>query len=113
MGRASKKGITGDFGIMLRLLCVATTLAVAVIPVVTKIAFSRPISANSQYPEVPKSNNADLPLCYIQTSDGKILDLQKLCGNPPTNTFNKSPSSRVPKAKFRRGSGSGYASDSV
>lgn len=97
---------------MLRLLCLATTLAVVITPIVTKVAFSRPISASSQYPEVP-FNNVDVPLCYIQTTDGKILDLQKLCGNSPTNTINKSPSSRVPKAKFRRGSGSGYASDSV
>lgn len=98
---------------MLQLLCLAAILSVAFTPIVTKVAFSRPISASSQYPEVPKFNNVDLPLCYIQTSDGKILDLQKLCGNSPTNTINKSPSSRVPKAKFRRGSGSGYASDSV
>lgn len=106
---------------MLRLLCLAATLSVVVTPIVTKVAFSRPISASSQYPEVPKFNNVDVPLCYIQTTDGKILNLQKLCGNSPTNTinkspsntFNKSPSSRVPKAKFRRGSGSGYASDSV
>lgn len=113
MGRASKKGITGDFDIMLRLLCLAATLSIAVTSIVTKLAVSRPISPNLQYPEVPKVNNIDVPLCYIETTDGKILDLQKLCGNSPTNTINKSPSSRVPKAKFRRGSGSGYASDSV
>lgn len=95
---------------MLRLFYLGA-VSIALNPTTTKIAFSRPISASSQYPEVQNFNNIDVPLCYIQTTDGRTLDLHKLCGISPINTINKSQFSRVPKAKFRRGSGSGYASD--
>lgn len=110
MGRASKKGITGDFDIVLRSLCLATTLSVAITPLITEVGFSRPVFPASQYPQVP-NNNLNVPVCYIQTTDGRTLDLQKLCGNSSVKTINNSLSSRIPKGKFRRGSGSGYASD--
>ena len=99
---------------MLRFLYFAATLSVAITPLITEVAFSYPVFPASQYPEVQNFNNVNVPLCYIQTTDGRTLDLDKLCSkNSSINRINKNPSSRVPKAKFRRGSGSGYAADSV
>ena len=94
---------------MLRCSSVVVTLFIVLTPLTTEIAFSRPIFPSSQYPEVQSEIN--LPICYIQTADGRTLNLQKLCGK--VSPINNNLSSRIPKGKFRRGSGSGYASDSV
>jgi len=120
MGRASEEGITGEFDIMLRWFRLAATLFVALTPTITETAFSTPLPAASQYPEVQNSN-FDVPLCYIQIADGRTLDLQKLCGK--TSPASNSPSNRISPASnslssrtsvpiFRRGSGNAYASDS-
>lgn len=118
MGRASEEGITGDFNIMLRLFYLAA-VSVALNLIMTKVAFSRPISASSQYPEVQNSD-VDVPLCYLQTADGRTLDLQKLCGNSPTSNSpsnsispaSNSLSNRISVPIFRRGAGNAYAPDS-
>lgn len=95
---------------MLRCFCLAAALSVALTPLLTKVAFSRPLSPRSQYPEVQNSR-VDLPICYIQTADGRTVDLQRLCGktSPLSNTLSRG----VSRFKFRQGSGSGYASDSL
>ncbi len=111
---------------MLRYLGSAATVSVALAPLMAQIAFSRPLSPISQYPEVQNSN-INVPLCYIQTTDGRTLNLQSLCSknspinNPANNPINNnSPnptnnnsSEPALEGKFRRGSGSGYASDSM
>lgn len=93
---------------MFRYSSVAITLSIVLAPLMTEVAFSRPLSPSSQYPEV--QSEIDLPICYI-TANGRTLNLQKLCGK--VSPINNNLSSRIPKGKFRRGSGSGYASDSV
>lgn len=87
---------------------VVVTLFIVLAPLTTKVAFSRPLSSSSQYPEV--QSEIDLPICYI-TADSRTINLQKLCGK--VTPIDNNVSSRIPKGKFRRGSGSGYASDSV
>lgn len=93
---------------MLRCSSVVVTLFIVLTPLISEVAFSRPLSPSSQYPEV--QSESDLPICYI-TADGRTLNLQKLCGE--VSPINNNLSSRIPKEKFRRVSGSGYASDSV
>lgn len=107
---------------MLKWLCVAAVGPFILTPIMTKAAFSTIITLDYQYPEVPKSK-VDVPVCYIQMSDGRVLNLQKLCseaapGNnnafPENNSFpgTNSSSQNFPEAPRRRfGTGASYASD--
>ena len=97
---------------MLKYFCLDATVSVALTGLITDIAFSRPLPASSQFPEVQNSN-IDVPLCYIQTPDGRTLDLGKLCGRNSAASGSKTPYSQISPSQFRRGSVSGYASDSV
>ncbi len=55
------------------------SLTVALIPLIAEIAVSRPLAAQSSYPVVP-SSDAEMLLCYMQTPDGRVLQLDRLCG---------------------------------
>lgn len=44
------------------------------------------------YPEIQKSD-IDTVSCYMQTSDGKILNLNSICGKKSTVTYNNTPTS--------------------
>ena len=83
---------------MLRYFCWTATLSVVLNFLITGVAKSDPISASSQYPEAQKSK-VNEPLCYMQTADGRILDLQKMCSE---NSAAHSTYSSVPASKFRR-----------
>ncbi|HAA28877.1 MAG TPA: hypothetical protein DCE56_15815 [Cyanobacteria bacterium UBA8553] len=63
---------------MLKSLLKLAVLPVAVIPFIAESAFSLPQSKHSDYPVVP-SSNTDQPICYMQTVDGKTVDLGSLC----------------------------------
>lgn len=108
---------------MLKWFCSAAALSLVMTAIIPKAAFSRPTSSDYQYPEVPKSD-VDIPVCYIQTSEGRTLNLQKLCNETSPGTNSSSPGNNsssfgsnsssqgfpgVPS--FRRGSGNSYASD--
>ncbi|MFE1745999.1 hypothetical protein [Coleofasciculus sp. H7-2] len=68
------------------------------------MAFSLPLQADSPYPVVPASN-IDIPVCYLQTEDGRMVDLGKLCIQTPQN-YNASLSSNF-------GAGNCYFVDSA
>lgn len=95
---------------MLRWFCSAAALSFALTSIMTKVAFSRPLSPVSQYPKLQNSD-VDVPVCYMRTADGRTLDLQRLCGK--TSPASNNASNRISRPRFRRGSGSGYALDNV
>ena len=68
-----------------RLFCLTATMSVALVPFLSESTFARPLSINSQYPEVlsPKTNSS---ICYMETKDGKILNLDILCANKLENS---------------------------
>lgn len=104
---------------MIKRFSLAVTLSLFVAASIDKVAFSVPLSTSSQPPRWRRDSNTDLPVCYLQTADGRILNLQTLCGktpftssSPSSTTANSSqPSGFAGVPSFRRGSGSGYASD--
>jgi len=100
-----------NFQAMLKCFFLPTTLSVILIPFMAEVAFSRPVFSDSQHPKVHNSE-VDLPLCYIQTADGRTLNLQKLCNKNSPVPIKASQSRRIAKQIFRRGSGNAYASDS-
>lgn len=96
---------------MVRPFLLPTTLSVVLILFMTEVTFSRPVFSDSQHPKVQNSE-VDLPLCYMQTADGRTLNLQKLCSETSPVSIKASQARRIPKRIFRRGMGNAYASDS-
>jgi hypothetical protein len=68
---------------MLKYFHLIAALSAASIPFIAETAFSRPLTASSRYPVVPSSDSGEL-FCYMQTADGRTLDLSRLCGNKPS-----------------------------
>lgn len=52
---------------------------------ISSSVFSRPLPVGSQYPTVI-SSSANEPVCYMQTADGKTLDLTRSCGKGSENS---------------------------
>ncbi len=96
---------------MIKCFLLPTTLSIVLIPFMTEVTFSRPAFPNSQHPKI-QNFEVDLPLCYIQTADGRIFNLQKLCNKNSPVPVKASQFRRISKQIFRRGSGNAYASDS-
>lgn len=82
---------------MQKCFCWAAALSIVLTPLMTQVAFSEPRSAGSQYPEVQNFNVVP-PLCYMETADGRVLDLQKVCND----SAKKSTNSGVYGSQFRR-----------
>ncbi|MEP0795286.1 hypothetical protein NDI44_12245 [Trichocoleus sp. DQ-A3] len=70
---------------MFRCFHLTATVSTALISLFPGIAFSLPLQADSPYPVVPASN-IDIPVCYLQTEDGRTVDLGKLCIQAPENS---------------------------
>ncbi len=62
-----------------------TVLSAAFIPFTAKVAFSVP-QARGSYDAVVPSSKTDKPVCYMQTTDGKTLDLSNMCINESRTT---------------------------
>ncbi len=52
----------------------------------TQQKLANPTVISLDYPEVPNSNAESL-VCYIQTADGKTLNLGNICGDPTQNSI--------------------------
>jgi hypothetical protein len=63
---------------MLKCFLRIAVLPAALIPFMAEIACSLPQAEGSYYPVVPTSDTAE-PICYMQTIDGRTLDLSKIC----------------------------------
>jgi hypothetical protein len=64
---------------MLKFLRLTAILSSVLILSIAETAFSSSITAGSQYPGIPNSDRDNL-FCYMQTEDGRILNLNNLCG---------------------------------
>ena len=88
---------------MLKAFCITVTLSTALIPFLAEIVVANPLpqdtnnsvapnaqmastlsqSSNSQDLLIPTNFNPDQLVCYMQTVDGKILNLASLCKPQP------------------------------
>lgn len=73
---------------MLRFLGLTTGLAIALTPLLPKVALSLPQLVRERVAAVPSSEKS-FPVCYMQTSDGGILDLAALCTKPDSSSSPK------------------------
>lgn len=71
--------------VRLRVFCLIAILSTALVVFSAEVASSNLRIVGAEYPVVPTPNR-DMPVCYIQTSDGRTLDLRNLCGNSASNT---------------------------
>lgn len=78
--------------------CFMTILVFALILFTAKMAFSSPRPLDSRY-RVVSSSNIDTLVCYMQTADNRILDLENLCRSAsvkPVVTSRKVTSQSLP-----------------
>jgi hypothetical protein len=55
-----------------------TALSAILIPFIAQSAYSLPKTINFQHPVV--STDTDKPICYMETTDGRTLNLTSMCG---------------------------------
>jgi hypothetical protein len=67
---------------MLKLFCLTTTIFAVLIPLSSKMALSRPLLSNSQL-SVEERSERGKPVCYMQTAEGRTLDLTSTCRKNP------------------------------
>jgi hypothetical protein len=80
--------------VMLTPLRLSYFLNVVLLTSLPVLALSRPLPARSQSPEVP-SSNVNNPACYMQTDNGRTLNLESLCTNKSTPSVNAPLNSSV------------------
>jgi hypothetical protein len=68
---------------------VSSVLSATLIPLLAEIAVSSPVAAQSIYPLVENADTTP-PLCYMQTADGRVLQLDRLCNNKSSVTVTAS-----------------------
>jgi len=64
---------------MPKLFYLTAALSIALTPSIAKAALSDEYSGTQNL-------NINVPICYMQTEDGRVLDLSYLCGNSDRNT---------------------------
>jgi hypothetical protein len=70
---------------VLKSFCPTASLTIAFTTFIAEATFSLPLPQETQSPEVAKSE-IDIPICYMQTADGRSLDLSSLCEEQPGNS---------------------------
>lgn len=70
---------------MLRFLRLTAVISTTLTLVLPEIALTQPQSVISQFPAVPNPDT-DMLLCYMQTEDGQVLNLDSLCKKPMSNS---------------------------
>ncbi len=101
---------------MLKYFCWTTALYFVLTPLMTKIALSLPIATGPQLSGIQSSQNSnvDVPLCYIQTADGRIVNLQQLCSSQnsqDSSAVTTGPFGSVPRTQGLRLRAGGYTGD--
>lgn len=71
---------------MLKSLHLTAMLSAGLILFIAEKAFSGSLNTDSQY-SVVSSSDTDKLICYMQTADSRILDLNNLCRNKPDEQF--------------------------
>jgi len=78
-------------------------LSLAMTVVIAKATDSRPVPQGMQFPpeniQLPEQAkaNTDLPVCYLQTEDGRTLNLSRLCQTTPVISASRSTYPEPPK----------------
>lgn len=82
-------------------------LTIVIIPIAAEAALSPALRAQSLYPPQVSGSVADTLVCYMQTSDGRLLQLESFCqGEVSTGTGRQTNSSNAARQSFRNGSSS-------
>lgn len=63
----------------MKLLSLTATISVALFSFIPNVCLSQTLVKGVKYPEI---SSAQLPSCYIETSDNRILDLTRMCAPP-------------------------------
>lgn len=70
-------------------------LATALVPLTAEIVATRPLAAQTTYPyPLVSYAERDTLYCYMETTDGRILQLESLCATEPEETGSGSTTSR-------------------
>lgn len=78
---------------MFKSLRLIASLSVALTVLIAEAAFSIPPNKETQSVEVrqeAKQSGTDVPLCFMQTADGNVLDLTNLCKEQPGSNLSAS-----------------------
>lgn len=68
-------------------------LATALVPLTAEIVATRPIAAQTMYPyPLVSHSERDTLYCYMETTDGRIVQLESLCATEPESTVGGSGS---------------------
>lgn len=81
-------------------------LAVVVMPIATEITLSSVSQAQSLYPPEVSGSVADTLVCYMQTADGRLLQLESFCQAEFSTDMGSSTSSSSMNQTFGNGSSS-------
>lgn len=57
---------------------------------IPEMAFSRPLTTASKY-SIVSNSDTDEPVCYMQTVDGRTVNLSSLCGKKISDQFQAEP----------------------
>jgi hypothetical protein len=68
---------------MLKSLHLTAILWATSILFITETALTRPLTVGSKFP-AETSSDTDKPVCYMQTPNGRTLNLSSLCGKRPS-----------------------------
>jgi hypothetical protein len=68
---------------MLKSFHLTTVFWAASILFITETALTHPLTVGSKFPVVTRSDT-DKPVCYMQTLNGRTLNLSSLCGKKPS-----------------------------
>lgn len=82
---------------MIRSLWLTLSLSVALIAILADTTFAATTDQKPKSPPQITQVEPETPLCYLQTSDGKVWDLNQLCQQQPQETTVRStPQIRSP-----------------
>lgn len=84
----------------MKLLSLTTAIAVALVSILPDACLSQTLVKGVKYPEV---SSTQLPNCYIETSDSRILDLTKMCASSDEadNLNNRAVAQRDSRSSMR------------
>lgn len=71
---------------MIRSLWLTLSLSVALTAILADTTFAAAITDQKPEPPQLEQIEPETPLCYLQTSDGKVWDLNQLCQQQPQET---------------------------
>jgi hypothetical protein len=71
--------LKGKVIMLVKISPLALTLLTSMNLLFQGVTFSVSLPISSGYPEAPRGD-VNLPVCYMQTQDGRVLNLENICG---------------------------------